>query len=107
MEAKKPPGDSDFSGLFGFTRSFVCDGISSTAAPEATTNPLLDQAGLPKFSSIEPSNLTPAVTSLLENLDKDFAYLTSKISTDSSEVTYDEILPELEKMQFGLGYPFT
>ena len=78
--------------------------MASTAAPEATTNPLLDQAGLPKFSSIEPSNLTPAVTSLLENLDKDFAYLTSKISTDSSEVKYDEILPELEKMQFGLGY---
>ncbi len=78
--------------------------MSSTAAPEATTNPLLDQVGLPKFSSIEPSNLTPAVTTLLENLDKDFAELTSKISTGNQVPSYDEVLPELEKMQFGLGY---
>ncbi len=78
--------------------------MASTAAPEATTNPLLDQAGLPKFSSIEPSNLTPAVTTLLENLDKDFADLTSKISSEGYEAKYEEILPELEKMQFGLGY---
>eukprot|EP00551_Chaetoceros_affinis_P002388 CAMPEP_0203639586 /NCGR_PEP_ID=MMETSP0088-20131115/5309_1 /ASSEMBLY_ACC=CAM_ASM_001087 /TAXON_ID=426623 /ORGANISM="Chaetoceros affinis, Strain CCMP159" /LENGTH=722 /DNA_ID=CAMNT_0050494521 /DNA_START=62 /DNA_END=2230 /DNA_ORIENTATION=- len=69
-------------------------------------NPLLDQSGLPKFSSIEPSNLSPAVSTLLENLDKDFADLTSKLSSgeETKSVDYEEVLPELEKMQFGLGY---
>ena len=45
MEAKKPPRVvaqvSDFSGLFGFTRSFGCDGISSTAAPEEEQQPTI------------------------------------------------------------------
>jgi oligopeptidase A len=77
---------------------------STTAAADITTNPLLDSSGLPKFSSIEPSNLTPAVSSLLEKLDKDFADLTSKISSESYQPKYEEILPELEKMQYDLGF---
>jgi oligopeptidase A len=78
--------------------------MSSTASPDITTNPLLDSKGLPKFSSIEPSNLEPAVNTLLENLDKDFAELTSKISSEGYSAKYDDILPELERMQYGIGY---
>lgn len=78
--------------------------MSSTATADITTNPLLEVSGLPKFSSIEPSNLTPAVSTLLEKLDKDFADLTSKISSDNYEPKYDEVLPELERMQYGLGF---
>ncbi len=78
--------------------------MSSTVAADIQTNPLLDVSGLPKFSSIEPSNLTPAVSTLLEKLDKDFADLTSKISSDNYEPKYDEVLPELERMQYGLGF---
>ena len=78
--------------------------MSSTATADIATNPLLQNEGLPKFSSVEPSNLTPAVTNLLENLDKDFAALTSKISEEGYQPSYDEILPELEKMQYGLGF---
>ena len=38
---------------------------SATAADEAS-NPLLDQKGLPRFASIEPKHLSPAVSKVLE-----------------------------------------
>ena len=43
------------------TRAFV-----ATSTETMTGNPLLEQEGLPKFDSIEPKHLTPAVESLLE-----------------------------------------
>jgi len=75
---------------------------SVATADNAVSNPLLDQAGLPKFASIEPSNLTPAVSQLLEKMDSDFTAFEKKVAKDS--VTYDEVLPEVEKIQFALGY---
>lgn len=69
-----------------------------------TENALLQQDSLPKFKSIEPSQLTPAVSDLLEKLEKDFSSFESKISDDGYDASYDDILPELEKMQFPLGY---
>lgn len=78
--------------------------MSSTASADIATNPLLDNVGLPKFSSIEPSNLSPAISTLLEKLDQDFADLTTKISADEYQAKYDEILPELEKMQYAVGF---
>jgi len=68
---------------------------------ESTTNPLLDQDGLPKFQSIEPSNLTPAVNSLLEKLDTEMTVLEESLSPDSS---YEEVLPAVERMQDPLSY---
>jgi len=74
-------------------------------------NPLLQQEGLPKFQSIEASHLTPAVEELLEQLEKDFAAMESTLSSKSSRsgaaevvVDYDEVLPEIERMQFPLGF---
>ena len=72
-------------------------------------NPLLQQEGLPKFQSIEASHLTPAVEELLEQLEKDFATMESTLSSktsksDAAEVDYDEVLPEIERMQFPLGF---
>ena len=78
--------------------------MSSTASADIATNPLLENVGLPKFSSIEPSNLSPAISTLLEKLDQDFADLTTKISADEYQAKYDEILPELEKMQYAVGF---
>lgn len=69
-----------------------------------STNPLLDQNGLPKFASIEPSNLTPAVTVLLEKMEQDFASFEEKISEKDFVKSYETLLPELERMQFPLGY---
>jgi oligopeptidase A len=64
-------------------------------------NPFLEQENLPKFDSIEPKHLTPAVDDLLEKLESDFASL-EKSFGDSPD--YDDVLPKVERMQFGLGY---
>ena len=69
-----------------------------------SANPLLEQDALPKFSSIQPSNLTPAVDELIKKMDIDFAAFESKISEDDYEAQYDDILPELERIQFPLDY---
>ena len=75
--------------------------LSSTAAD--VENPLLQQEGLPKFSSIQPKDLTPAVNTLLEKLDTDFEKFEAKLQSIETP-SYDEVLPELERMQFGLGF---
>jgi len=69
-------------------------------------NPFLDQESLPRFASIEPSYLTPAVTELVEKLESDFASFESNISKSGGEkdVAYEDVLPALERMQFPLGY---
>ena len=55
--------------------------LSSAAGADATAteNPLLQQDDLPKFKSIEPKDLTPAVNTLLEKLDADCEQFESKI----------------------------
>jgi oligopeptidase A len=87
---------------FRRTNLLVPLAMSSTTASK--TNPLLEQEGLPKFTSIEPSNLTPAVNTLLEKLDTDFAAFESKISEEDYKPSYDEILPELERITSPIGY---
>ena len=68
-----------------------------------TANPLLDISGLPKFASIEPKHLTPAVQSVLSDFERDFESLESKLAAATPE-SYDEVLPEVERMQERLGY---
>lgn len=51
--------------------------------------------------------MTPAVEELLEQLEKDFANMETALSTKAQgnvAVDYDEVLPEIEKMQFPLGF---
>lgn len=73
------------------------------ATETLTENPLLKQENLPKFESIKPSDLSPAVSELLSKLEQDFANLEEKLLSDSSS-EYDAVLPEVEKMQFPLGF---
>jgi oligopeptidase A len=89
---------------------------SSSTTTEATTatmtnsedNPFLQQDGLPKFSKLEPKYLTPAVETLLAKLEKDFEQIEEKLSSQAKEPTtsidYDDVLPEIERIQFPLGY---
>jgi len=79
----------------------------------STDNPLLDQSGLPRFATIEPRHLTPAIESLLEKLESDFASLESRLSKvgegddgaeSSDSPSYDDVLPEVERIQEPLGY---
>ncbi len=69
-----------------------------------TENAMLQQESLPKFASIEPAQLTPAVSELVDSLDKDFASFEAKLSAEGYEASYENVMPELEKMQFPLGY---
>ena len=55
-------------------------GGSTVSMVAATTNPLLDQAGLPRFDLIEPADVKPAVTSIIERLEADFG-ITAAIRT--------------------------
>ena len=78
---------------------------SSTSRPMSTMveNPMLQQEDLPKFKSIEAEHVTPAVDGLLEKLEQDFEAFESKLSSKEMP-DYDEVLPEIERMQFPLGY---
>ena len=86
----------------GLARNPMFAAMVSTSA--SVENALLQQDSLPKFASIDPSMLTPAVTSLIETLDKDFEAFEKKISQDGYEATYENVMPELEQMQFPIGY---
>ena len=78
--------------------------MSSTAAESTTTmeNPLLASSGLPKFTKIEPSQLTPAMTEILAKLESDFAAKEEELSKAAS-VAYDDVVPAVERMQHPLG----
>lgn len=73
------------------------DGVSSEL------NPLLDQSGPPKFATIEPFHVTPAVTTLIEKMQNDFVKFESEIGKNTAP-SYDEVLPEVERIQEPLGY---
>jgi len=83
---------------------------TTTATTTKATNPFLQQDGLPKFDSLDPKDLTPAVEELLETLRNDFAELegdlnTVNINADAdADYDYDSVVPVIEKMQFPLGY---
>ena len=49
--------------------------LAMVSTDTLTENPLLQQEALPKFSSIEPANLTPAVSELLTKMEQDFETL--------------------------------
>jgi len=65
---------------------------------------MLEQSGLPKFESVEPKHLTPAVEELLAKLEKEFAGLEDDLLKMDGGVDYDEVLPVVERIQYPLGY---
>ena len=103
LMAAAPVCSRAFSGLKTGFKRFSRSSLAMVSST-AVENPLLLQDSLPKFESIEPSQLTPAVTDLLDKLESDFASFESKISEDGFDASFDNVLPELEKMQFPLGY---
>jgi hypothetical protein len=86
--------------------SSTAEAAAATPPPTTSTNPLLECTDLPKFSIIEPSQLTPAMTSILEKLESDFAALEAKIMGEGGGeeiMSFEEVLPVVEKMQHSLG----
>lgn len=78
--------------------------LAMASTDTLTENPLLQQEKLPKFGSIEPSDLTPAVGELLSKMEADFEQLESSLDSASSNPDYESVLPEVERIQFPLGY---
>lgn len=76
--------------------------VSATSAVDtATVNPLLDYSGLPKFDSIEPKHLTPAVEELLAKLESGFSTMEEELAKkNEGSIHYDEVLPVVERMQY-------
>ena len=81
------------------------DATAPAADATAATNPFLQQDGLPRFESLEPQFLSPAVEELLERLEGDFSKLEEKLSgADAIDIDYEDVVPVIERMQFPLGY---
>merc|ERR1712157_408106 len=81
---------------------------SAVETCESSSNPLLDQKGLPKFSTIEPNNILPAVEFLIQKMDNEFSSLEENLSTtstaDKNKKNFDDTLEEVERIQSSLGY---
>lgn len=89
-------------GFVARTRTSRGVSLFASSTTVSAANPLLQQENLPKFTSIQPSDLTPAVETLLEKLEKDFSHLEEKLQDDCP--VYDAVLPEIERMQFPVGF---
>jgi oligopeptidase A len=95
----------------GARRSIPLAMVATTDASAATDatlaegyNPYMDREYLPKFTKMEPDYLTPAVDTLLEDMTAKFKTLEEKLAGEAKEVDYDQVLPEVEKIQFPMGY---
>lgn len=78
--------------------------MARSASAVVEINPLLQQEELPKFSSIDAKDLTPAVEELLPKMKEDFQRLEKKLEEAKDSVDFDDVLPEIERIQFGIGY---
>ena len=72
---------------------------SSALAAAALENPLLEQSSLPKFGSIEPVHVSPAISSLVEQLEADFSAFEKKLDGAGGAGAYGDVVEELEKLQ--------
>jgi oligopeptidase A len=89
------------------SRTNVARSLSSTMeTTTATTNAFLQQEGLPQFAALQPTELTPAVESLLAQLTVDFGSLEDKLTQGTGDATiqYEDVLPAVERMQFPIGF---
>jgi oligopeptidase A len=82
---------------------FTTRAMTATTGGATMTNPLLEQQDLPKFETISAENLSPAVAELLTKMEQEFSDL-EKLLEESQAFEYDQVLPELEKIQFPLGF---
>ncbi len=69
-----------------------------------SSNPFIDNEGLPKFGSVKAADLPPAISHLVAKLDTEFSLFESEIFKENIVPTYDDVLPELERLVFPLNY---
>ena len=70
-------------------------------------NPLLDRSGLPKFQSIKPEYVKPAMTDLLASTKADFKALENKVTETPTADIYSVVIEESEIVQYPLDYAWS
>lgn len=70
-----------------------------------TENPLLDNAGLPRFKSIDTEHVEPAVNQLLESIRGDFRTFEADLPKKPS--SYSGIVGSMEKIKFPLDFSWS
>jgi oligopeptidase A len=78
-----------------------------TMTTDGAENPFLQQDNLPKFKSIEPKFLKPAIDGLLTKMQTDLEDLEVKLTKAkgaNEAINYEDVLPEVERIQFALNY---
>ena len=70
---------------------------------ESAANPLLQQAGLPKFGEIAAKDVKPALTAALSNLEAEFSKLEKALSEKDS-VSYADVVEEMEVLETPVEY---
>eukprot|EP00667_Euglena_gracilis_P003818 EG_transcript_3828 len=78
-----------------------------SAALDTPLSPLLDQTGLPKFASIEPHHIEPAIVHLLTVLEQDFAELEARAARMPPADVYEEVVERLEVIRDPLQYAWS
>eukprot|EP00668_Euglena_longa_P000212 GGOE01000294.1.p1 GENE.GGOE01000294.1~~GGOE01000294.1.p1 ORF type:complete len:744 (+),score=149.72 GGOE01000294.1:32-2263(+) len=76
-------------------------------ALDSPSSPLLNQDGLPKFASIEPHHIEPAIMHLLTSLQTDFADLETRASQVPAADVYADVVERLEVVRDPLQYAWS
>ncbi|GAX21879.1 oligopeptidase A [Fistulifera solaris] len=95
---------TDAFSVVGASRSPVKRFSTASTETATTTNPFLLQDDLPQFEQLEPEFLTPAVETLLVAMEEQFTALEDSLSSSKKPTAYDQVLPEIERIQFPLSF---
>ena len=80
-------------------RAAAARALGASAAAGVDDNPLLEQSALPLFEKIAPEHVQPAIETLVERLDRDFADFEAALAGGSDGLEYGDVIEALEKMQ--------
>lgn len=89
-------------GRVAFAMSAPAAAPISTAA-SGGGNALLDQAGLPRFTQIEPAQVEPAISSLISTFEADLKALEADLAGGMAP-TWESVVERLEKLRAPLEY---
>lgn len=80
---------------------------SSVSATTSDTNPNVwfHTEGLPKFTKLDPKQLTPTITTVVNQLSEQFHHFEQEISSSSSDaMSLDDMISKLEHMTYPMTY---
>ena len=79
-------------------------GGAAEASAATLDNPLLQQDSLPRFDTVAPENVTPAIEELLQRLDSEFTSLEGTLAAAEANVAYADVVEALERIEAPIEY---